>query len=189
MTETILIVDDDEDVRSIARQALSVRKYIALETGDPQQAIRMAKEQRIDLLLTDVVMPLMNGTELADRIQAVSASTKVLLMSGYQTSAITRQGGRSWPSHSASTSWPAACGRRWTDHRPSLGQPRHRPPPCKNDRVGGPGEGSGSNWRAYSDTLTARAGRRLMNGGERVEGRRPCKRFGSSSRSVSAGSW
>jgi CheY-like chemotaxis protein len=82
MAETILIVDDDEDVREIARHALSVRKYIALETGDPQQAIRMVKEQRIDLLLTDVVMPLMSGTELADRIQAVSASTKVLLMSG-----------------------------------------------------------------------------------------------------------
>jgi DNA-binding NtrC family response regulator len=82
MAETILIVDDDEDVREIARQALSVRKYIALDTGDPQEAIRMVKEQRIDLLLTDVVMPLMSGTELADRVQAVSASTKVLLMSG-----------------------------------------------------------------------------------------------------------
>ena len=52
----------------------------------------MVKEQRIDLLLTDVVMPLMSGTELADRIQAVSASTKILLMSGYQTSAITPSG-------------------------------------------------------------------------------------------------
>ncbi len=92
MAETILVVDDDDDVRAIARQALVAQGYTVLETGDPQQAIRMAKEQRIDLLLTDVIMPIMKGTELADRIQAVSPLTKVLLMSGYQTSAIAGSG-------------------------------------------------------------------------------------------------
>ncbi len=89
MTETIVIVDDDEGVRLVARQALAAQGYVALETGDPQQAIRMAREQHIDLLLTDVIMPIMKGPELADRIQAVSPSTRVLLMSGYQTSDIT----------------------------------------------------------------------------------------------------
>jgi len=58
---------------------LVTRGYVALETGDPHEAIRIAKEQRIDLLLTDVIMPIMKGTELADRVEAVSPSTKVLL--------------------------------------------------------------------------------------------------------------
>jgi two-component system cell cycle sensor histidine kinase/response regulator CckA len=86
MAETILVVDDDEDVRAVARHALLAQGYTVLDTGDPQQAIRMAKEQGMDLLLSDVVMPLMKGTELADRIQAASPSTKVVLMSGYLTS-------------------------------------------------------------------------------------------------------
>jgi two-component system cell cycle sensor histidine kinase/response regulator CckA len=64
MAEIILVVDDDDDVRAVARQALLVQGFLVLDTGDPQQAIRMAKQQRIDLLLTDVVMPLMKGTEL-----------------------------------------------------------------------------------------------------------------------------
>ncbi len=88
MAETILIVDDDEDIRVVAREALVAQGYSALETGDPQEAIQIATQQRIDLLVTDVIMPIMKGTELADGIQAVSPSTKVLLMSGYQTSAI-----------------------------------------------------------------------------------------------------
>lgn len=92
MTEAILVVDDDDDVRAIARQALLIAGYVVVDTGDPQQAIRMAKELRVDLLLTDVVMPLMKGTELADRVQAASGSTKVLLMSGYQTAEIAPSG-------------------------------------------------------------------------------------------------
>lgn len=92
MPETILVVDDDEDVRAIAGQALVAEGYVVLETGDPQEAIRMAKQQPVDLLFSDVVMPLMRGTELADRIQAVSPSTKVLLTSGYQTSDVAPSG-------------------------------------------------------------------------------------------------
>ncbi len=92
MAETILVIDDDADVRTIAQAALGRLGYVVLETGDPQQAIRVAKEQPVDLLLTDMVMPLMKGTELADRIQAVSPPTKVLLMSGYQTAEIAHSG-------------------------------------------------------------------------------------------------
>src|SRR5882762_5132088 len=95
MAETILVVDDDADVRTIAREALVGFGYTVLETGDPQMAIRIAKEQPIDLLLSDVIMPVMKGPELANRIQAVRASTKVLLMSGYQTSDI-RPSGRAF---------------------------------------------------------------------------------------------
>lgn len=92
MAETILVVDDDEGVRAVVQQALLTQGYTVLETGDPQQAIHIAKYQRIDLLLTDVIMPITKGTELADRVQAVTPSTKVLLMSGYQTSDIAASG-------------------------------------------------------------------------------------------------
>lgn len=91
-TELILVIDDDEDIRTVAKAALTGLGYLVLETGDPQQAIRIAKERSLHLLLTDVVMPLMKGTELADRIQAVNPSTKVLLMSGYQTSDLAPSG-------------------------------------------------------------------------------------------------
>lgn len=84
------------------REALESFGYIVLDTGDPQQALRIVKAQPVHLLLTDVVMPLMKGTELADRIQAVSPSTKVLLMSGYQTSDIAPSGRPFLPSPSAS---------------------------------------------------------------------------------------
>ena len=88
MTSTILVVDDDEDLRSVAEVALAQLGYTVLETGDPLKAIQLVRAHPVDLLLTDVIMPLMKGTDLADRIQGVSPRTKVLLMSGYQTSDI-----------------------------------------------------------------------------------------------------
>ena len=89
MPQTILIVDDDADVRTVAQVALTGLGYVTIETGDPQKAIWIVKERSVDLLLTDVVMPLMKGTELADRVQEASPSTKILLMSSYQTADIT----------------------------------------------------------------------------------------------------
>jgi len=92
MPQTILIVDDDADVRTVAQVALTGLGYLTIETGDPQKAIWIVKERSVDLLLTDVVMPLMKGTELADRVQEASPSTKILLMSGYQTADIAPSG-------------------------------------------------------------------------------------------------
>jgi len=92
MPQTILIVDDDADVPTVAQVALTGLGYVTIETGDPQKAIWIVKERSVDLLLTDVVMPLMKGTELADRVQEASPSTKILLMSGYQTADIAPSG-------------------------------------------------------------------------------------------------
>jgi len=92
MPQTILIVDDDADVRTVAQVALTGLGYLTIETGDPQKAIWIVKERSVDLLLTDVVMPLMKGTELADRVQEASPSTRILLMSGYQTADIAPSG-------------------------------------------------------------------------------------------------
>jgi len=92
MPQTILIVDDDADIRTVAQVALTGLGYLTIETGDPQKAIWIVKERSVDLLLTDVVMPLMKGTELADRVQEASPSTRILLMSGYQTADIAPSG-------------------------------------------------------------------------------------------------
>lgn len=92
MFETILVVDDEAAVRGFAREALQPLGCVVLETGDPQQALQIVRQQPVHVLVTDVVIPLIRGTELADRVQAGSASTKVLLMSGYQTEDIAPSG-------------------------------------------------------------------------------------------------
>jgi two-component system cell cycle sensor histidine kinase/response regulator CckA len=92
MAETILVVDDEPEIRALAREALESLGYTVVDAGDPQQALRIVRAQPVHLLLTDVVMPMMKGTDLADRVQAVSPSTKVVLMSGYQTSDIAPSG-------------------------------------------------------------------------------------------------
>jgi DNA-binding NtrC family response regulator len=80
--QTILIVDDDDTLRALMREILALQGYTVLDTSDPHEALRIATQQAIHLLLTDVVMPLMKGTELARRLQILSPQTKVLLMSG-----------------------------------------------------------------------------------------------------------
>lgn len=92
MSQTILVVDDDEDLRTVAEGALQSLGYTVLETGDPLKAIQLVQAHPVDLLLTDVIMPLMKGTVLADRIEGVSPRTKVVLMSGYSTSDIAPSG-------------------------------------------------------------------------------------------------
>jgi two-component system, cell cycle sensor histidine kinase and response regulator CckA len=84
--QTILVVDDEEVVRSVVRDMLESEGYTILDTGDPQHALRLAREQPVHLLLSDVVMPLMKGPELAAKLLAVSPSTKILLMSAYPMS-------------------------------------------------------------------------------------------------------
>ena len=90
--EIVLVVDDEPDIRAVVRGMLTTRGYTVLDTGDPQQAIRMATQQAVHLLVTDVVMPLMKGTELARRVQDVSPWTKVLLMSAYKVAEVTASG-------------------------------------------------------------------------------------------------
>jgi two-component system cell cycle sensor histidine kinase/response regulator CckA len=90
--QTILVVDDEEDIRTVVRQMLAGAGYLVLDAEDPNQALRLAGQQPVDLLLTDVVMPLMRGTELAQRLLAVAPSAKVLLMSAYKVAEITASG-------------------------------------------------------------------------------------------------
>jgi len=90
--ETILVVDDEPAILALAADILAASGYTVLQTGDPSRAVRLVKEQTVDLLLSDVVMPLMRGTELANRVQAACASTKVLLMSGFTVAEVAASG-------------------------------------------------------------------------------------------------
>jgi CheY-like chemotaxis protein len=85
---TILIVDDQPDVGPLAEDILEPEGYAVVHTTDPMEAIRVAKTRPgdIDLLLVDIVMPLMDGRELARRILALRPNMKVILMSGYEVS-------------------------------------------------------------------------------------------------------
>jgi len=87
--ETILVVDDEDQVRVVARGMLQAKGYTVLDTGDPQMALHWVKfGVCFHLLLVDVVMPRMKGTELANRLKTLSPQTKVLLMSGYAVSGV-----------------------------------------------------------------------------------------------------
>ena len=94
--ETILLVEDEDDVRALAREVLERQGYTVLEASDGLQALRHLETgaDRIDLVLTDVVMPRMSGRELVDRVRAIRAEMRVLYMSGYTEDAIVRHGVR-----------------------------------------------------------------------------------------------
>lgn len=83
--ETILVVDDDRDVRILIQDALTEQGYEVLEAGSPENALLLAAQYpgRIHLLLTDVVMPEMNGRQLAERLALVRPDVKTLYVSGY----------------------------------------------------------------------------------------------------------
>jgi two-component system cell cycle sensor histidine kinase/response regulator CckA len=94
--ETVLLVEDDDQVRAVASSILENAGYRVLPAATPAEAFAICAEHglEIDLLLTDVVMPKMSGRELAEQIVALQASVKVLFMSGYTDDAIVRHGVR-----------------------------------------------------------------------------------------------
>jgi two-component system cell cycle sensor histidine kinase/response regulator CckA len=93
-TETVLLVEDDEPVRTLAREVLSIQGYTVLDATSPGEALRLAAAypETIHLLLTDVVMPQMNGRQVADHLLAARPGLKVLFMSGYTDAAIVQHG-------------------------------------------------------------------------------------------------
>jgi signal transduction histidine kinase len=92
-SETVLLVEDQADVRALLTQVLREQGYTVLEAANGAEAIRVAEAYApIDLLLTDVVMPLMGGKEAAATITARDPHVKVLFMSGYTHGAIVQNG-------------------------------------------------------------------------------------------------
>jgi PAS domain S-box-containing protein len=84
-TETVLVVDDQDGIRELTREYLEGCGYTVLVAKDGAEALEIADryEDPIDLLLTDVVMPKVNGPELAQRLATVRPQVKILYMSGY----------------------------------------------------------------------------------------------------------
>ena len=84
-SETILLVEDEEGVRELAREFLNCNGYKVLEASDGQEALEIAARYHdtIHLLLSDMVMPRMGGTALANALRATRPEIKILLMSGY----------------------------------------------------------------------------------------------------------
>ena len=93
-TETIVVVEDDESVRELVRLMLSGHGYEVLAAPDGEGAAKLCAEHPggVDLLLTDVVMPEVNGRVLAERLGAMFPSLRVLFMSGYSDEAVVRHG-------------------------------------------------------------------------------------------------
>jgi CheY-like chemotaxis protein len=97
--ETILIVDDEPEVLALATSILQAEGYTILGTGDPREALRIARSrpEPLDLLLTDVVMPGMNGRELAGRLRVFRPGIKVLFMSAHSAETVENFGIRLAP--------------------------------------------------------------------------------------------
>ncbi|MGA2346035.1 MAG: PAS domain S-box protein, partial [Candidatus Sulfotelmatobacter sp.] len=93
-TETILLVEDDPQLRQLSSSVLAHCGYKVLTASGPEEGLAICKENHRDirLLVTDVVMPRMNGRQLAEQILQVSPDVKVLYISGYTSNAIVHYG-------------------------------------------------------------------------------------------------
>ncbi|MFO7769592.1 MAG: PAS domain S-box protein [bacterium] len=92
--ETILVVEDNASVLDLSREILQKKGYTVLAVNEAPAALERAREYQgaIDLLLTDVVMPQMNGRKLSEHIRALHPDIKVLFMSGYTADVIAHRG-------------------------------------------------------------------------------------------------
>ena len=92
--ETVLLAEDDEIVRELARTVLERRGYTVLEARDVDDALRLGREHagEIGLLLTDVVMPKLNGRELLTRLRESRPGLRALFMSGYAEDILSHRG-------------------------------------------------------------------------------------------------
>jgi PAS domain S-box-containing protein len=93
-SETVLLVEDDPAVRELIRNVLQMSGYTVLEADHSERAFLLSgrHDGRIDLMITDVVMPSMSGRELAERLKSSRPDMKVLYISGYTDDAIVRHG-------------------------------------------------------------------------------------------------
>lgn len=91
---TVLVVDDQPEIGPMAQDMLEPAGHVVLFTSDPLEALRLASHRPggIDLLLVDVVMPVMDGRELARRMLVFRPDMKVLLMSGYEVAGLAETG-------------------------------------------------------------------------------------------------
>jgi two-component system, cell cycle sensor histidine kinase and response regulator CckA len=82
---TILLVEDEDMLRGLIRELLEIKGYVVLEASQGVEALEIFKKSQepIDLVLTDVVMPHMSGSELVERLRKEQPTLRVIFMSGY----------------------------------------------------------------------------------------------------------
>lgn len=90
--ERLLVVEDDGMVRAIINTALLDRGYDVRIAADPLSALELVRKLRFDLVLTDVVMPELNGRELVERLLSIQPHLRVVYMSGYPGDAVVKRG-------------------------------------------------------------------------------------------------
>ena len=119
-------MEDDETVLRVVKRILARLGYTVLVADSPQGALELVRErgETIDLLITDVVMPGMNGRELSEAVLALRPDMNCLFVSGYTRDVIASRGvleeGCTFSrSPSAWKAWIPLCDGRWTTHRPS----------------------------------------------------------------------
>ena len=93
-SETILVVEDEEAVRTLVCSILQKQGYTVLRACNAAEALGMSKQHnsRIDLMISDVIMPQMGGSELAERMKLLRPEMQILFISGYSDNAIAHQG-------------------------------------------------------------------------------------------------
>jgi DNA-binding response OmpR family regulator len=79
----ILVVEDDEEIRSLARDMLSAAGYDVLDAENGEAALALLSRRSVDILFTDLVMPGLNGLDLADEAVTRNPTLKILYTSGY----------------------------------------------------------------------------------------------------------
>ncbi|HEV3199071.1 MAG TPA: response regulator [Bryobacteraceae bacterium] len=126
---TILVVEDSLAVRKMVCAMLTQTGYNCLEAGDGAEALRLLKEaEDVQLVLTDVIMPNMDGPELAHQLSQIRPDLRILFMSGYVEDAVVRSIGRTSSLFLSKPFTAAALMEkvRQALDRPWLGMPKDR---------------------------------------------------------------
>jgi CheY-like chemotaxis protein len=131
-SETVLVVEDREEVRFLMREVLELQGYTVLEAGDGEAAARLLEgaRSRIDVLVTDVHMPRINGEALAARFRAAQPAGRTLFVSGYSEEELVAQGLSLSGAFLQKPFTPQALGQKIRDvlESPAPGAVPHRAP-------------------------------------------------------------
>ena len=83
-TKTILVVDDDDGIRAILTDFLTGLNYNVIEAVNGKEGLDIFKRERVDLVISDIKMPIMSGLDLLKWIKSISPKTPVLMITGYR---------------------------------------------------------------------------------------------------------